>query len=91
MDGNLRVIAEKRADAKIKFYKDFLVYVVVNAILVVINFLFTPEFWWVVFPLFFWGIGIVIDFLKTFVVNNKFDTEKYREQKIEEEMQKLRK
>lgn len=57
----------------------------------VINFLFTPEFWWVVFPLFFWGIGIVIDFLKTFVVNNKFDTEKYREQKIEEEMQKLRK
>lgn len=91
MGDSLRVLAEKRADAKIKFYKNFIAYIVGNAILAVINFLFSPEFWWVIFPLFFWGIGVIVDFVKAFVFNSKFDTEEYREQKIKEEMEKLRK
>lgn len=88
---DIRVLAEKRADNKIKFYKNFIVYVIVNAFLAVINWLFTPEFWWVLFPVFFWGIGVFVDFLKAFVFADKFDTESYRERKIQEEMEKLRK
>ena len=43
------------------------------------------------FPVCFWGIGVLVDFLKAFVFTGKFDTAEYRERKIEEEMEKLRK
>ena len=36
-------------------------------------------------------IPILIDFLKTYVLFDKFDSEEYRERKIQEEMEKLRK
>ena len=91
MSDNISAVAEKRADAKIEFYKNFISYVVVNAILAVINFLFTPDIWWVLFPLFIWGIGVLFDFLKAFVLYGRFDGEEYRERKIEQEMEKLRK
>ena len=87
---DLRQLAEKRADAKIKFYKSFTVYVIVNAFLAVINAIFTPQFWWVAFPAFFWGISVFVRFLNAFVISENFDTEGYRERKIQEEMEKLR-
>ena len=88
---DIRSRAEKRVDNKIQFYINFTIYVIVNAFLAVINWLYTPEFWWVLFPIFFWGIGVFVDFLKAFVFADKFDTEAYRERKIQEEMEKLRK
>lgn len=91
MSESLRVIAERRADAKIEFYKSFTIYLIVNAALAVVNYIFTPEFWWVVFPVFFWGIGIAVEFLKAFVFSSRFDSKEYRERKIQEEMEKLRK
>ncbi|WP_406534634.1 2TM domain-containing protein [Methanobrevibacter sp.] len=91
MSDSIRALAEQRADNKIKFFKNFKIYVIVNAFLAVINWLFTPEFWWVLFPVFFWGIGVFVDFLKAFVFADKFETESYRERKIQEEMEKLRK
>ena len=91
MSDNIRALAEERADNKIHFFKNLKIYVIVNAFLAVINFLFTPHFWWVLFPVFFWGIGVFVDFLKAFVFADKFDTEAYRERKIQEEMEKLRK
>lgn len=90
MSDSLRILAEQRADAKIDFFKNFKAYVIVNAMLAVINFICTPHFWWVLFPVCFWGIGVLVDFLKAFVFMDKFDSEEYREQKIQEEMDKLR-
>lgn len=90
MSDSLRKLAEERADAKIRFYKSFAVYAIVNAFLAVINAIFTPHFWWVLFPICFWGIGVFVKFLKAFVLFDKFDTPEYREQKIQEEMEKLR-
>lgn len=87
---DLRSRAEKRVDNKIKFYRSFAIYVIVNAFLAIINWLYTPQFWWVCFPLFFWGIGVFVKFLQAFVLFNKFDSEDYRERKIQEEMEKLR-
>ncbi|WP_405275617.1 2TM domain-containing protein [Methanobrevibacter sp.] len=86
---DLRSRAEKRVDNKIQFYRNLTAYVIVNAMLFVINWYFTPEFWWVAFPLFFWGIGVLKDFLTAFVFVN-LDNESYRERKIQEEMEKLR-
>ena len=85
---DLKYRAEKRVDRKIKFYINLTAYVVVNAMLVILNGYFTPEFWWVTFPLFFWGIGLLKDFLVAFMFVN-FDSESYRERKIQEEMEKL--
>lgn len=90
MSDSVRALAEKRADAKIKFLKSFTVYLIVNAMLLVINVVCTPQFWWVIFPAFFWGIGVFAKFLNAFVFADKFDTEGYRERKIQEEMGKLR-
>ncbi|WP_407413942.1 2TM domain-containing protein [Methanobrevibacter sp.] len=86
---NVRQRAEERVDRKIKFYRNFLVYIIVNAMLFIINWYFTPEFWWAAFPLFFWGIRVLKDFLMAFVFDDKFG-EDYRERKIQEEMEKLR-
>lgn len=88
--GDLRSRAEKRVDDKIKFYRNFTAYIIVNAFLAIINWIFTPHFWWVLFPVFFWGIGVLVDFLRAFVFIAKFDSEEYRERKIQEEMEKLR-
>lgn len=90
MNDNLRARAEERVNLKIKFYKNLKAYIVVNAILAIINGLFSSEFWWVMFPVFFWGIDVIVDFLKAYVFIDDFDSESYRECKIQEEMEKLR-
>ena len=87
---DLRSRAEKHVDNKIKFYRSFSIYVIVNAFLAIINWLYTPDFWWVLFPVFFWGIGVFVKFLQAFVFPSKFDSEEYRERKIQEELEKLR-
>ena len=89
MSDNLRARAEERVEKKIKFYRNLQAYIVVNAFLAVINWFFTPEFWWVLFPVFFWGIGVLKDFLIAFVFVDRFSDD-YRQRKIEEEMEKLR-
>jgi len=90
MYDSLRSRAEERVDKKIKFYRNLQAYIIVNALLAIINVLFSPEFWWVMFPVFFWGIGVLVDFLKAFVFIDNFDSDDYREHKIQEEMDKLR-
>ncbi len=87
---DIRSRAERRVDNKIKFYRSFAIYIVVNAFLAIINWIYTPGFWWVCFPLLFWGIGIFVRFLHAFVISDRFDNEEYRERKIQEEMEKLR-
>lgn len=86
---DLRKRAEIRADAKIKFYKKLCIYLIVNGMLAIINWYATPDFWWVMFPVVFWGIGVFASFLKAFVLTDMFDSEDYREKKIQKEMEKL--
>jgi hypothetical protein len=82
-------IAAEKVDKKIRFYRNFMAYVIVNAFLALINFLFTPFYWWVMFPMFFWGIGVVVDFFRAFVFSDAFSGD-YRERKIVEEMEKMK-
>ncbi|WP_405264393.1 2TM domain-containing protein [Methanobrevibacter sp.] len=88
MSDNLYKRAEEIVEKKIKFYRNLQAYIIVNAFLAIINWFFTPEFWWVLFPVFFWGIGVFKDFLMAFVFVDKFSDD-YRERKIQEEMMKL--
>ena len=88
MSDNLYKRAEEIVEKKIKFYRNLQAYIIVNAFLAIINWFFTTEFWWVLFPVFFWGIGVFKDFLMAFVFVDKFSDD-YRERKIQEEMMKL--
>lgn len=90
MSDNLRLIAENRVERKIKFKRNLYSYIVVNVILAIVNLIFTPEYWWFLWVVLFWGIGVLADFLRAYVLMDKFDSEEYRERKIQEEIEKLR-
>lgn len=93
-DDSLYRMAEQRADEKIGFYKHLYSFIGVNILLFVVN-VFTSwqsgEWgnWWFYWVTLFWGIGLVIHFLRVFVFNNKLDDN--RDKMIEKEMEKLRK
>ena len=81
---------KKRVDEKMSFYHHLYSFIAVNIILIIINVLFSRGEWWFYWVTLFWGIGLVSHYLKTFVFFEKFD-EKYRDQMIEKEMEKMRK
>jgi hypothetical protein len=61
-DTELRDLAIKRLKKRHDFHGHLLVYVLVNAFLVVIWALTTPGgFFWPVFPIVGWGIGVVMN------------------------------
>ena len=49
-----------RVAAKLSFFVHLVVYVVVNALLVAVNLLTTPDHLWFYWPMLGWGIGVVL-------------------------------
>jgi hypothetical protein len=60
--------AERKVEARLGFYGHLGIYILVNALLVVINFLTSPEYLWSLWPLLGWGIGLVAHMLKVFAI-----------------------
>ena len=52
---------------KKSFFFHLAIYILVNTVSIVINFVFTPNFLWVIFPIVFWGIGVVWNYLGAFL------------------------
>ena len=77
--------AKKRVEAKIGFYIHFMVYVGVNILLILINFLTSPQYLWFKWPLMGWGIGLLFHGLAVFVFSKG---ESIKERMIEKEMKK---
>ena len=80
---NLREEAEKRVDAKIKFQENLYKYLIVNTILAIVSLVFLHSFWLLAFVMFFWGIGVVDDFLNAYSLNN------HREKMIQRELSNM--
>ena len=60
MDEHERTVrAARQVDLRIGFYIHFLLFLVVCAGLVVVNWLTTPEIWWAQWPFLGWGIGVL--------------------------------
>ena len=57
---NREVVSEEE---KRDFLVHLVVYVLVNAMLIAINFIYSPEAIWFFYPLIGWGIGISIHYL----------------------------
>ena len=77
--------AKKTVEEKRSFRNHFIVYLCVNALLVVIWAVTGAGFPWFVFPLGGWGIGILFHYLNTYVFSRKDTGE------IEKEAEKIRK
>lgn len=80
--------AEKIVDAKIKFQENLCKYLVVNGIIVIFSILFLHNYTLLISIMFFWGIFLLIDFLKAYSFDNIIG-ETYREEMIQKEISKM--
>ena len=80
--------ARKRVQELKGFYSNLITYVLINALLIVINLVTSPGSLWFYWVTIFWGIAIVIHGVKTFVLKGKFLGEDWEQKKIREIMDK---
>jgi hypothetical protein len=85
-DVELRRLAIRRADMKLAFRSHLFAYVLVNAGLVGINIITSPDYWWFVWPMLGWGLGLAAHGVTVYM-----DGESMRDRLIEQELEKLRK
>jgi len=79
--------AREKVEEKKGFYVHFIVYIVVNIILVIIWWATGAGFPWFIFPLGGWGIGILFHFLGVFVFSRQTSWER---REIEKEVERLK-
>lgn len=82
--------AKKRAHDIRDFYNHFIIYIIVNAMLIIINFLTSPGAWWFYWISIFWGIGLVWHAFSVFVQKGIFSKE-WEDKKIKEIIEKEKK
>jgi hypothetical protein len=79
--------AKKRVEAKIGFYIHLAVFVGVNLLLIVINYMSAPDYLWFKWPLMGWTIGLFFHGLGVFA---SFKGDSMKERMIEKEMETMR-
>ena len=80
--------AKRRVKELKDFYRNFITYIVVNIILIVINLVTSPDSLWFYWVTIFWGIGIVFHAANVFIFKGKFLGKEWEEKKIKEMMKK---
>jgi hypothetical protein len=78
-------VAKKKVNEIKGFYGNLTSYILVNVILLVINLVTSPEYLWFFWPLFGWGIGVLIHGMSVFQWLPFFGKE-WEEKKIKEFM-----
>jgi Na+-driven multidrug efflux pump len=63
-----RIRARAGAEAKFAFYIHLAAYVIVNILLIFINAMTTPLFWWVQWSIMGWGFALLIHALVSFLL-----------------------
>lgn len=77
--------AEHRADAKIGFRKHLIGYVAVNATIIAVNLMTSPDRFWFLWPLLGWGVGVVAHWAAVYV-----DEAGARQRAVEAELERLK-
>lgn len=62
--------AKRKVEAKIGFYLHLAAYIVVNILLIIINFSTSSGYLWFKWPLLGWGIGVLFHGLRVFVFSS---------------------
>ncbi|MFX1375991.1 MAG: 2TM domain-containing protein [Promethearchaeota archaeon] len=55
---NLRQIATQKVSFRFSVKIHLAIFIVVNILLLIVNFIFTPDLYWIIFPFFSWLIGL---------------------------------
>ena len=55
---SLRNIAAQKVSFRFSVKIHVVIFIVVNILLLIVNFFFTPELYWIIFPFFSWLIGV---------------------------------
>lgn len=79
--------AKKRVESIKAFYIHLIVYVLVNAGLIVYNAIISPGSWWFYWTTIGWGIGLVVHAVSVFVFEGVFGSQ-WEEKKIKQYMDK---
>lgn len=82
--------AKKKVETLKDFYRHLVVYLIVNILLFAINFFTFQGYWWFVFPLGGWGIGLLLHALTT-CTSITHATSNWEEKKINKYMEKDKK
>jgi len=77
--------AKERVENKIGFKTHLVIYLLVNVLLIVINFLTSSGTLWFIFPLMGWGLAVIIHGLRAYVFSGR---SMVTEKMIQEEMEK---
>ena len=80
--------AKKRVDEIKGLYTHLGVYVLINAMLFLINITTSPEILWFIWPLFGWGVGVAIHAIYVLGFGRWFGPD-WEEKKIQEMMDKV--
>ena len=72
----------RMARNRVEFKRHLVIYVLVNSFLVAINLIYSPQFFWAIFPLVFWGVGLFSHYRDAY--HGDF------EDQVEKEYQKLK-
>lgn len=80
--------AKKRVKELKGFYQNFITYIAVNIILIVINLVTSSDSLWFYWVTIFWGIGIALHATNVFILKGKFLGKEWEEKKIKEIMKK---
>jgi len=79
--------AREKVEEKKGFYPHFIVYILVNIMLIIIWAFTGAGFPWFIFPLGGWGIGVLFHFLGVFVFSRQTSWER---REIEKEVERLK-
>ncbi|RDW17584.1 histidine kinase [Oceanobacillus arenosus] len=78
--------AKKRVEDLKGFYQHLLSYILVNIMLFIINMVTDPSYWWFIYPLMGWGIGLIAHAFSVYF--DGFMGADWEEKKIKEYMEK---
>jgi len=79
--------AKTRVEGKIGFITHLVIYLCVNVLLIVINFMTSSGTFWFIWPLMGWGLAVIIHGLRAYVFPGRSQV---TERMIQEEMEKER-
>ena len=80
--------AKQRIIAKKAFFAHALIYAACVPLLIAINLMTLPEFWWWVFPVFGWGFLVTVHFIINYFLVGAHGA-KWERQELEAEMERI--
>lgn len=83
MEGGLYEHARKRVKSRKKFYSHIFSWVLMSAFFILLN-IFTSDYFWAIFPILGWGIGVAFHGIQVF-------SDEWEDQEVGKEYERLKK